>query len=157
MGAAFFYHMTHQPVEVTLPMLLGKARGAGWRVAVRGVDGARLDDLDKKLWEGEGFLAHGRAGGAHDDDQPILLTDMVELPNGATCLVGVDGAEITPEEVNASDRTMILFDGNNDEAVARARVQWKALSTAGCVAQYWSQEGGRWEKKAESGGEEEAT
>lgn len=151
MGAAFFYHMTHQPVEVTLPMLLGKARGAGWRVVVRGTESARLDHLDKTLWEGAGFLAHGRAGGPHDADQPILLTDQPDLPNGASCLVGLDGAEITPDEVNTSDRTMILFDGNNDEAVTRARAQWKLLSGAGCAAQYWSQESGHWEKKAESG------
>jgi DNA polymerase-3 subunit chi len=150
MGAAFFYHMTTQPVEVTLPMLLGKARGAGWRVAVRGRDAARLDHLDVKLWEGDGFLAHGRAGGPHDADQPILLTDAGEIANGASCLVSLDGAEITPEEVNASDRTMILFDGNDGEALARAREQWKALKTAGCSAQYWSQESGRWEMKAET-------
>ena len=151
MGAAFFYHMTTQPVDVTLPMLLGKARGAGWRVAIRGRDAARLDHLDMNLWEAEGFLAHGRAGGPHDADQPILLTDADEAPNGASCIVSLDGAEIAPDEVNGSDRTMILFDGNDSDAVTRARAQWKALTAAGCAAQYWSQESGRWEKKAESG------
>ena len=151
MGAAFFYHMTTQPVDVTLPMLLGKARSAGWRVAIRGRDAARLDHLDMNLWEAEGFLAHGRAGGPHDADQPILLTDADEAPNGASCLVSLDGAEIAPDEVNGSDRTMILFDGNDGDAVTRARAQWKALTAAGCAAQYWSQESGRWEKKAESG------
>ena len=38
MGAAYFYHLTRAPLEVTLPMLLGKAQQAGWRVAVRGRD-----------------------------------------------------------------------------------------------------------------------
>ena len=150
MGAAFFYHMTTQPVEVTLPMLLGKAREAGWRVVVRGRDAARLDHLDLRLWDGNGFLPHGRAGGVHDAQQPILLTDTDELPNEASCLVSLDGAEIAAQEVNGSDRTMILFDGNDGEAVARARVQWKALTDAGCSAQYWSQESGQWEKKAEA-------
>lgn len=153
MGAAFFYHMTTQPLEVTLPMLLSKARGARWRVVVRSGSVERLDQLDAQLWMGEGFLAHGRAGGAHDADQPILLTEGVDLPNGASCLVSLDGAEVGADEVQASDRVMILFDGQDGEAVARARVQWKALSEAGCAAQYWSQDGGRWEKKAESGGD----
>ena len=36
MGAAYFYHLTRRPLEATLPMLLGKAQQAGWRVAVRG-------------------------------------------------------------------------------------------------------------------------
>ena len=132
-------------------MLLCKARSAGWRVAVWGRDAARLDHLDVKLWEADGFLAHGRAGGSDDADQPILLTDTGEAPNGASCLICLDGAEIAPDEVNGSDRTMILFDGNDGEAVSRAREQWKKLTTAGCAAQYWSQESGRWEKKAESG------
>ncbi|MCW8843703.1 MAG: DNA polymerase III subunit chi, partial [Rhodobacteraceae bacterium] len=29
------------------------------------------------------------------------------------------------------------------------RGQWKSLTDAGCAAQYWSEESGRWEKKAE--------
>ena len=36
MGAAYFYHLTAAPLEQTLPMLIGKAQGAGWRVVVRG-------------------------------------------------------------------------------------------------------------------------
>ena len=35
--------------------------------------------------------------------------------------------------------------------MAHARGQWKALTGAGCAAEYWSEESGRWEKKAESG------
>ncbi len=76
MGAAYFYHLTRTPLEATLPMLIGKAMAAGWRVAVRGVSGERLDWLDEKLWLGpeERFLPHGRAGGEFDADQPVLLT-----------------------------------------------------------------------------------
>ncbi|NCO21014.1 MAG: DNA polymerase III subunit chi, partial [Rhodobacterales bacterium] len=43
MGAAYFYHLTARPLEATLPMLLGKARQAGWRVCVRGVNPRRMD------------------------------------------------------------------------------------------------------------------
>ena len=52
MGAAYFYHLTRAPLEHTLPVLLGKARGAGWRVAVRGVEPARMAYLDDRLWQG---------------------------------------------------------------------------------------------------------
>lgn len=151
MGAAYFYHLTRSPLEVTLPMLLGKALGAGWRVAVRGTDAARLDWLDDKLWLDDGFLPHGRAGGEFDAEQPVLLTTDTAAPNGAVCVMAVDGAEIGADEVNALDRVCILFDGNDDDAVQAARDQWKTLTGAGCAAQYWSQEGGGWEKKAESG------
>ncbi|WP_417524127.1 DNA polymerase III subunit chi [Marinovum sp.] len=152
MGAAFFYHLTQRPLEATLPMLLEKARGAGWRVAVRGVDEGRLDWLDEKLWQGpeDSFLPHGRAGGPHDALQPVLLTSGA-AGNDPQCLMLVDGALVTPEEVSALERVCVLFDGSDPEAVDRARAQWKALTAAGCAAQYWSEESGRWEKKAETG------
>lgn len=152
MGAAFFYHLTQKPLEATLPMLLEKARGAGWRVAVRGVDEGRLDWLDEKLWQGteDSFLPHGRAGGPHDALQPVLLTSGA-AGNDPQCLMLVDGAEVSPEEVSALERVCVLFDGSDPEAVDRARAQWKTLTAAGCAAQYWSEESGRWEKKAETG------
>jgi DNA polymerase-3 subunit chi len=152
MGAVYFYHLTRQPLEATLPMLLEKSLGAGWHVAVRGRDAARLVWLDERLWLGaeDGFLPHGIAGGPHDADQPILLTTDSARPNGAACLMVIDGAEVRAEEVQAMERVCILFDGNDDAAVQVARGQWKALTGAGCAAQYWSEAGGRWEKKAEA-------
>lgn len=151
MGAAYFYHLTRNPLERTLPVLLGKARQAGWRIAVRGTDPARMAWLDERLWLGpeDGFLPHGLAGGPHDADQPILLTTAPQAANAPACLMTVDGAEVTPEETRALERVCILFDGNDDSAVQTARVQWKTLTDAGCSAQYWSEESGRWEKKAE--------
>lgn len=154
MGAAYFYHLTRSSAEATLQTLAAKSLQAGWRVVVRGRTDAFLDRLDELLWlrPEEGFLPHGRAGGPHDTDQPVLLSTGADIPNSAACLIGVEGAEISAEEVNRLDRVCILFDGGNDEAVAHARTQWKALTGAGCTAQYWSEEGGKWEKKAESGG-----
>jgi len=152
MGAVFFYHLTRQPLEATLPVLLGKASAAGWRIAVRGVDPSRMAWLDEKLWQGpdDGFLAHGLAGGAHDAEQPILLTCDATAANAPACVMAVDGANVTADEVTALERVCILFDGNDPDAVQVARGQWKSLTDAGCAAQYWSQESGRWEKKAET-------
>ena len=91
MGAAFFYHLTRHPVDVTVSMLLGKALGAGWRVAVRGTDLGRLYWLDEKLWAGQeaDFLPHGLAGGTYDMDQlrclrlritrSVLCASMVQI------------------------------------------------------------------------------
>jgi len=151
MGAAYFYHLTRQPLEVTLPVLLGKALGAGWRVAVRGVDQARMEWLDQKLWLGpeEGFLPHGLAGGPHDALQPVLLTTGA-ASNRPSCVMTVDGAAITAAEVAALERVCVLFDGHDPDAVQTARGQWKTLTSEGASAQYWSEESGRWEKKAEA-------
>ncbi len=151
MGAVYFYHLTRQPLEMVLPMLLEKSMAAGWRCAVRGVDVKRLEWLDEKLWLGreDGFLPHGLAGGDHDAMQPVLLTVDPVAANNPTAILAIDGAEVSPEEVAPLERVSILFDGNDDAALTRARSQWKALTDAGCSAQYWSQESGHWEKKAE--------
>ena len=149
MGAAYFYHLTERPLEATLPVLIGKALQAGWRVAVRGRDPALMDRLDLQLWQGDGFLPHGMAGGDHDAEQPVLLTTG-EVGNGATCLMSIGGAEVSADEVTSGERVCILFDGADDAAVEHARGQWKALTGAGVSAQYWAEDGGRWIKKAES-------
>ncbi len=152
MGAALFYHLTQRSLEATLPPLLEKALGAGWRVAVRGSAIERMRRLDERLWLGaeDGFLPHALAGGDFDADQPVLLTVSAEIPNGAACLMVVDGAEVSPQETRAMERVCILFDGHDADALARARGQWKALTGAGIAAQYWSEDSGRWEKKAEA-------
>lgn len=151
MGAAYFYHLTRGPLEETLPVLLGKARGAGWRIAVRGSDPQRMSWLDERLWQGapDSFLPHGLAGGPHDALQPVLLTTGPEAANAPDCVMAVDGSAVSAEEVQALQRVCILFDGTDPEAVQHARTQWKSLTDAGCSAQYWSEESGRWEKKAE--------
>ncbi|MEX0302946.1 MAG: DNA polymerase III subunit chi [Leisingera sp.] len=151
MGAAYFYHLTRRPLEETLPVLVDKARGAGWRIAVRGRDPERMAWLDDRLWLGpeESFLAHGLVGGPHDALQPVLLTSETEAANSPDCVMAVDGAPVSAEEVQALQRVCILFDGTDPEAVQHARSQWKSLTDAGCSAQYWSEESGRWEKKAE--------
>ncbi|AHM05465.1 DNA polymerase III chi subunit [Roseibacterium elongatum DSM 19469] len=154
MGAAFFYHLTRHPVEVTLRTLLEKSRQQGWRVAVRGRTDEALDRLDAQLWLGpeDGFLPHGRAGGPHDADQPILLTTGAAAPNRPDCVISVEGAGVAAPEVTALSRVMILFDGHDEAAKQTAREQWRSLTDAGVEAKYWSEESGRWEMKAQSGG-----
>lgn len=151
MGKAMFYHLTQRPLEATLPSLLNKALQTGWRVVVRGTDAERLDWLDQRLWlePQEGFLPHGLAGGPHDADQPVLLTDGPQLPNGAACLMTIDGAQVEMAEAAALERVCILFDGHDAAAVAGARAQWSALVNAGIHAQYWSEESGRWQMQSE--------
>tara|TARA_R110002096_G_scaffold395346_3_gene590798 strand:+ start:3968 stop:4408 length:441 start_codon:yes stop_codon:yes gene_type:complete len=144
-----FYHLTASPAEETAGLLLGRALGAGWRVMLRGTDRARLDDLDARLWQGpaDAFLPHGLEGGPHDADQPVLL-GLGAIGNDAHALMLMDGASVDPSEAEGLERVWILFDGNDQASVAAARVQWKALTGAGLAAQYWSEESGRWEKKA---------
>ena len=148
MPAVRFYHLTDSPAEALLPPLIGKAHEAGMRVALRGTSAARMEALDLALWRGEGFLPHGLAGGPHDADQPALLVwddrPAGDLPNSPACLVLLDGAAVSTAEAQALERVLILFDGNDPEAVQHARNQWKALTGAGIPAEYWNRQAGRW-------------
>lgn len=156
MGEAAFYHLTRRPLEETLRALLSRARSEGWRVVVRGVDPEHMERLDRSLWMGreEEFLAHGIAGGAHDAEQPILLTTGEGVPNGATCLMSVGGAPVTAEEVASMERVCLLFDESDEPAIAAARAQWKALGDQGCTAKYWSEKSGKWKMERQIGAEE---
>ena len=151
MGQVHFYHLTRSDLAGTVMVLLGKCQAAGWRVELRGQDAEAMAWLDEKLWLGpkDGFLAHGRSGGDHDAAQPILLTVVGEVAvNDASVILSVLGADISPADVAAHERTIIIFDGGDGDALARARTQWKVLTDAGCAALYWSEESGRWEEKA---------
>ncbi|RYH03209.1 DNA polymerase III subunit chi [Salipiger sp. IMCC34102] len=153
MGAVYFYHLTESSLESTLPGLLDRARGQGWRVLVRGTDPDQLAQLDALLWQGppESFRAHGMAGGPSDADQPILLGTQVGM-EGFDCVMCIAGADLTAAEVATSKRACVLFDGHDESALSAARTQWKTLTGQGVAAQYWAQEDGRWTNKAESGG-----
>ncbi|MCV2446887.1 DNA polymerase III subunit chi [Paracoccus sp. DMF] len=148
MGAALFYHLTRSGPGQLLPMLIGKSLQAGWRVEVRGRDRARQAGLDEQLWLGEGFLPHGLAGGPHDARQPVLLTiEGQAAGNAPRCLIALDGAAVAGDECAGLERVCIVFDGNDSEALDRARAQWRELKAAGVEAEYWSEAGGRWERK----------
>ena len=155
MGQVYFYHLTRSPLEPTLRQLLERALQAGWRVAVRARTEALLDHLDAELWREpvDGFLPHGRAGGPHDAAQPVLLTtDAGGMANDPACLVSVEGAGVEAGEAARMARVLVLFDGRSEAAMQTARAQWTALTAAGLSAVYWSEETGRWQKKAESAG-----
>lgn len=152
MGVAMFYQLKGQPLATTLSMLLEKSLSAGWSVAVRGTDRAGLEALDAALWLGreDSFLPHGLEGGLQDAEQPILLGTGAQNVNAAQCVMAVQSAQVSAADVGAMERVCILFDGYDEAALAHARGQWKALVAEGVSAQYWANEDGRWEKKAEA-------
>ena len=154
MGKALFYHLTRQPLEAVLVILLTRSLGAGWRIAVHAGKPERVAWLDEKLWldRGNDFLPHGCAGGAFDADQPILISSSGSVANSPDCIFSVDGADVAVAQVLEKERVCILFDGNDDTSLATARNQWKMMKNANAPAQYWSQDSGSWQMKAEIGG-----
>ena len=150
MGTAMFYHLTRSSAEDTVTSLLGRAVGMGWRIMIRGRDAARLSRLDAQLWllPENSFLPHGVAGGENDANQPVLLGDG-PVANAATAMMLLDGAEVALAEAQSLTRVWLIFDGQDEAALAAARNQWKTLTDAGIAAQYWSEETGKWQMKAE--------
>ncbi len=144
-----FYHLERQPLERVLPSLLEKTIERGWRAVVQSGSPERLEALDLALWtyRDDSFLAHGMRKDGNSEHQPIYLTIGPETPNGAGVRFFVDGA--SAEVFDGYVRFVYLFDGNDPDAVAAARVQWTDAKKAGCAVTYWQQSpSGGWEKKA---------
>jgi DNA polymerase-3 subunit chi len=144
-----FYHLQRQPLEAVLPTLLERSLQRGWRALVRATSDERLAALDDHLWtfSDESFLPHGTDREADTAEQPVVLTLAERNPNGAAVLFLVEGAPV-PEDASAYQRLVLLFDGNDEDAVAAAREDWKRVKAAGHEATYWQQDTrGRWEKK----------
>ncbi len=149
MPEVLFYHLQRQPLERVLPLLLEKTLERGWRAVVRTASPERLVALDEALWtyREESFLPHGTRADGAPDSQPIYLTLDDERPNGADCAFITDGAPLPSDD--AYQRIVLLFDGNDDDALAAARQSWKDVKARGFPATYWQQDdNGRWEKKA---------
>ena len=88
MGAAMFYHVTRSAPEAVAAMLVDKALAAGWRVELRAVAEDRLARFDELLWAREGFLPHGRAGGAHDARMVGIGLDELKTIPTRICVAG---------------------------------------------------------------------
>lgn len=149
MSELLFYHLERSTLESVLPQLLEKTLERGWKAVVRASSAERVRSLDAHLWtyRDDAFLPHGSQGEGHEEAQQVLLTTGNENPAGANVLFAVDGAGI--DGVDTYQRCVLMFDGGDPDAVAAARIHWKAVKDAGHDATYWQQsEAGRWDKKA---------
>lgn len=150
MTEILFYHLQHQPVERVLPTLLEKSLERGWRVVVQASSDERVDALDAHLWtyKDSSFLPHGTARGGEAAEQPILLTADSDNRNAATVRFLIDDAPL-PENPADYERIVLIFNGEDEDAVAAARARWTDAKDKGLAATYWQpDEQGRWVKKA---------
>jgi DNA polymerase-3 subunit chi len=150
MTEVLFYHLQGQKLEGVLPGLLERSLERGWRVVVQGASEERIDALDAHLWtyRDEAFLPHGTWREAELAEQPVLLTLTDANPNAANVRFLIDGAAM-PADAQAYQRIVLLFDGDDEEAVAAARTQWSEVKARGFEATYWQPDDtGRWVKKA---------
>jgi DNA polymerase-3 subunit chi len=144
-----FYHLQHQPLEKVLPTLLEKSLERGWRVAVQAASEERIEALDAHLWtyRDDSFVPHGTWRDPAASEQPVVLTINGDNPNRASVRFLLDGAAV-PADAGSYERIVLVFDGEDPDAVSAARAHWGEAKSRGFGVTYWQpDEEGRWQRK----------
>lgn len=143
MAEVWFFHLDQQPLEHVLPRIVASSLTRGWRMVIETAIPERLEKISEMLWAAEdvAFIAHGFKGEPSPEHQPVWLTTSGENPNNATVRVLLDGA--TPTDVNSLSRVVLIFDGNDPQAIEAARNEWKIQKSAGHEISYWKQDENR--------------
>ena len=149
MTEVLFYHLQDMRLENVLPPLLEKSLERGWRVVVQSASEERADALDAHLWtyRDDSFLPHAtwRVGDAAE--QPIVLTAGEGNPNRANVRFLVDSAAL-PVDSESYQRLVLVFNGDDSDALAAARGAWTDCKTRGFEVTYWqADERGRWQRR----------
>jgi DNA polymerase-3 subunit chi len=149
MTEVLFYHLQDMTLENVLPPLLEKSLERGWRVVVQSTSEERADALDAHLWtyRDDSFLPHAtwRVGDA--PEQPIVLIAEESNPNQANVRFLVDNAALPADSENYQ-RLVLVFNGDDGEALAAARSAWTDCKARGFEVTYWqADERGRWQRR----------
>ena len=149
MTEVLFYHLQNMSVENVLPALLEKSLERGWRAVVQSTSQERADALDAHLWtyRDDSFLPHAtwRVGDA--EDQPVILAVAEGNPNRANVRFLIDNAPL-PADAHTYERMVLLFNGDDAEALAAARGAWTDCKARGFEVTYWqADERGRWQRR----------
>jgi DNA polymerase III subunit chi len=149
MTEVLFYHLQDVTLESVLPPLLEKSLERGWRVVVQSTSEERTEALDAHLWtyREDSFLPHATWRAGDVDDHPIVLVVEESNPNRANVRFLVDQAPF-PANAGVYDRVVLLFNGEDAEALAAARGAWTDCKAKGFEVTYWqADERGRWQRR----------
>jgi DNA polymerase III subunit chi len=149
MTEVLLYHLQDVSLESLLPSLLEKSLERGWRVVVQSTSEERADALDAHLWtyRDDSFLPHTtwRAGDAAD--HPIVLAIEESNPNRSNVRFLVDSAPL-PVDSAAYERIVVVFNGDDADALTAARTVWTDCKARGFEVTYWqADERGRWQRR----------
>lgn len=149
MTEVLFYHMQNMKLESVLPPLLEKSIERGWRVVVQAGSEERADALDAHLWtyKDDSFLPHGTWRDGDAADQPIVLAVTENNPNTANVRFLVDSGAL-PADAENYERVVLMFNGDDAEALEGARAAWKDGKARGFAVTYWqADDRGRWQRR----------
>lgn len=141
-----FYHVEQANLDLVVANLLEKCLDRRLRVVIRAAD-ETLQRLDGALWTAreESFLPHGLVG-AEEVHQPILLSPTGDPRNGARVALLLDGCDAFEAPF---ERCLVVFEGNDAEARAAARDQYRRAISRGDAARYFQQTGdGGWAERS---------
>src|SRR5437870_7011305 len=138
MTEVLFYHLQGMSLESVLPPLLEKSLERGWRVVVQSTSPERADALDAHLWtyRDDSFLPHATWRASDVADQPVVLAVEEGNPNGAKVRFLIDNAAL-PADSHIYDRIVLVFNGDDDDALAAARTAWADCKSRGFDVTYW--------------------
>lgn len=143
-----FYHLTTLPVGKALPKLLEKVIAVG-NVIVNTSDEESVKELDSQMWTytTKFFLPHGVQGDGFESEHPVFITATNNNANNAKILAMVNNALV--DNLDDFDKSIYMFDGQDQEQTKIAREHWKKLSSENHTLTYWQQNSkGGWEEKA---------
>ena len=143
-----FYHLEKSSLDTALPKLLEKAV-AQHKILIQTDMADRSDYLNGLLWtyDPDSFLPHGVEKDGFSTEQPIFITHKSDFnPSNADILVLIDGRTV-PVDKNFA-RVLYFFNGKDEEALQKARQEWKRLKEENIDLFYWQQdEKGHWQQK----------
>jgi len=149
MTEVLFYHLQGTSVENVLPPLLEKSLERGWRVVVQSTSLERTEALDAHLWtyREDSFLPHATWQVADVEEQPIVLSMEDGNPNRANVRFLIDNAAL-PVDPASYERMVLLFNGDDQDALNAARAIWTDCKSRGFDVTYWqADELGRWRRR----------
>jgi DNA polymerase III subunit chi len=149
MTEVLFYHLQGLSLENVLPPLLEKSLERGWRVVVQSTSQERAEALDTHLWtyRDDSFLPHATWRARDVEDQPIVLAIADGNPNHANVRFLIENAAI-PADADTYERVVLVFNGEDAEALAAARAAWTDCKSRGFEVTYWqTDERGRWQRR----------
>lgn len=145
-----FYHLQKAPLEHVLPKLCEKAYATGKRIKILLGNEERVEFINSLLWTyvEDSFLPHGSKKDGFVESQPIFISTSEENENQAHLLILADGATPSLDVLSQYERILNIFDGNDENALNRARAYWKEIKTLNGELHYWQQnERGAFEQK----------
>ena len=149
MTEILFYHLQGMSLESVLPPLLEKSLERGWRVVVQSTSPERTEALDVLLgtYSDDSFLPHATWRASDAQEQPIVLSIEEGNPNRANVRFLIDNAAL-PADCDSYERVVLVFNGDDADALTAARGAWADCKARGFELTYWqADERGRWQRR----------